>query len=229
MKTHLTIKEIPTLERPYEKFLKRGVAALSDVELLSIIIKTGTKTYNSLEIARELLMKRHKNLLNLYDYSYEELIQFKGIGMVKAIQLKAIAELSVRISATKRGYSIQMQSPSSIATYYMEQMRHLKQEILKVAFFDSKCNFLGDEVLSKGSVNYAYVSPKDIFRNALEKNAVIIILLHNHPSGDPAPSFDDKRITNRISECSKILDIEMADHIIIGDNSYFSFKEHNLI
>lgn len=226
---HTTILNLPESERPYEKFLNGGAETLSDAELLAVVIKNGTKELTSMEVAREILKGKQGNLLNLYEYSYEELCSFPGIGRVKAIQLKSIAELSRRISVTRRGYTLQMNNPESIADYYMEQMRHLRQEILMAAFFDAKCTYLGDSVISKGSVTYAYVSPKDIFRNALQKNAVLIVLLHNHPSGDPAPSREDIEITKRIRDSGILLDIQLADHIIIGDNSYYSMKENLLI
>ena len=156
-------------------------------------------------------------------------MQFSGIGQIKAIQLKAVAELSRRIAKTNSGYQLKMDNPSSIANYYMEQLRHLKQEQLMCAFFDSKNNFLGDVVISKGAVNYAYVSPRDIFRYAFDYEAVMLILLHNHPSGDATPSEDDIRITRRIEKGAQLLELHLVDHIIIGDNKYYSFKENVLI
>ena len=148
---------------------------------------------------------------------------------MKAIQIKAVAELSKRIAKTNSGYMLRMDNPKSIADYYMEQMRHLKQEQLICAFFDGKNNFLGDAQISKGAVNYAYVSPRDIFRYAFDYEAVMFILLHNHPSGDPYPSDDDIRITKRIEKGAQILQLELVDHVIIGDNKYYSFKENELI
>ena len=229
MSEHFTMKNLPESERPYEKFLLHGEESLSDAELLAIILKTGTKKANSLDIAREILRGNHNNLLNLYDLSYRDLIQFSGVGQIKAIQLKAVAELSRRIAKTNSGYQLKMDNPSSIANYYMEQLRHLKQEQLMCAFFDSKNNFLGDVVISKGAVNYAYVSPRDIFRYAFDYEAVMLILLHNHPSGDATPSEDDIRITRRIEKGAQILELHLVDHIIIGDNKYYSFKENELI
>ena len=229
MSEHITIKDLPESERPYEKYLVHGEAALSDAELLAIILKNGTRDSNSVDIAREILKGNHNNLLNLYDLSYRDLMRFSGIGKIKAIQLKAVAELSKRIAMTRSGYELKMNSPSSIADYYMERLRHEKQEQLIGAFFDSKCKFLGDVVISKGSVNYAYVSPRDIFRYAFDYEAVMLILLHNHPSGDPAPSEDDVRITRRIEKGALILEVELVDHIIIGDNRYYSFKENDLL
>ena len=229
MSEHFTMKNLPESERPYEKFLLHGEESLSDAELLAIILKTGTKKANSLDIAREILRGNHNNLLNLYDLSYRDLMQFSGVGQIKAIQLKAVAELSRRIAKTNSGYQLKMDNPSSIADYYMEQLRHLKQEQLICAFFDSKNNFLGDVVISKGAVNYAYVSPRDIFRYAFDYEAVMLILLHNHPSGDATPSEDDIRITRRIEKGAQILELHLVDHIIIGDNKYYSFKENELI
>ena len=229
MSEHFTMKNLPESERPYEKYLNQGEKSLSDAELLAIILKSGTKESNSVDIARKILSGNHNNLLNLYDLSYRELMQISGIGKVKAIQLKAVAELAKRISKTNSGYSLKMDNPVSIANYYMEQLRHAKQEQLLCAFFDAKNNFLGDAVISKGAVNYTYVSPRDIFRQAFEYEAVMIILLHNHPSGDPTPSEDDLQITRRIEKGARILQLELVDHIIIGDNRYYSFKENELL
>ena len=181
MTRHLNMKNLPESERPYEKFLKNGASALTDAELIAVIIKNGTAKKTAMDVSVDLLAGKHKNLLNLYEYSYEELCGFEGIGKVKAIQIKCIAELSKRISQTKSGFEIRMQTPASIAEYYMEQMRHRKEEALYGAFFDAKCKFLGDSEISVGSVDYAYVSPRDIFRKALACNAVYMILLHNHP------------------------------------------------
>lgn len=229
MSEHFTMKKLPASEQPYEKYLAHGEASLSDAELLAIIIKSGTKTESSLDIARKLLQGNHNNLLNLYDLSYRDLLQFSGVGQVKAIQLKAVAELSRRIAKTRSGYDLKMDKPETIAAYYMEQLRHAKEERLICAFFDSKCTFLGDVVISKGSVNSAYVSPREIFRQAFDYEAVMIILLHNHPSGDPTPSNDDILITKRIEKGAQILELQLVDHIIIGDNRYYSFKENEIL
>lgn len=229
MSKHFTMKNLPESERPYEKFRNSGEEALSDAELLAIIIKTGTRDENSVDIARRILSGNHNNLLNLYDLSYHDLMKYPGIGSVKAIQLKAVAELSKRIAKTQSGHSLKLNTPQSIADYYMEQLRHRKEEVLISAYFDTKCHFLGDVILSKGSVNFAYVSPRDIFRYAFDYGAVQFVLIHNHPSGDPSPSRDDVQITHRIYKGAKILELEMLDHIIIGDHHYYSFHENEQI
>ena len=229
MKKNKTIKELPASERPYEKFLSLGASGLSDADLLAIIIKTGTKDKSAVDIAQEMLSGRHGNLLNLYEMSYDELIQVSGIGQIKAIQLKAVAELSMRISKAKRARSIRMNTPVTIADYYMEQMRHLQQEVVICAYFDVKSRFLGDKFISKGSLSSSVVDISSVMRTALEKNASKIVLLHNHPSGDCTPSKDDIAVTDRLAEGSRIFSIELCDHIIIGDNEYYSFYENKII
>lgn len=229
MQTNKTIKELPASERPYEKFLSLGASGLSDADLLAIIIKTGTKDKSAVDIAQEILSGRHGNLLNLYEMSYDELIQVSGIGQIKAIQLKAVAELSMRISKAKRARSICMNTPVTIADYYMEQMRHLQQEVVICAYFDVKSRFLGDKFISKGSLSSSVVDISSVMRTALEKNASKIVLLHNHPSGDCTPSKDDIAVTDRLAEGSRIFSIELCDHIIIGDNEYYSFYENKII
>lgn len=229
MQTNKTIKELSASERPYEKFLSLGASGLSDADLLAIIIKTGTKDKSAVDIAQEILSGRHGNLLNLYEMSYDELIQVSGIGQIKAIQLKAVAELSMRISKAKRARSIRMNTPVTIADYYMEQMRHLQQEVVICAYFDVKSRFLGDKFISKGSLSSSVVDISSVMRTALEKNASKIVLLHNHPSGDCTPSKDDIAVTDRLAEGSRIFSIELCDHIIIGDNEYYSFYENKII
>lgn len=227
MTEHITMADMPESERPYEKFEHMGPQALSDAELLAVIIKSGTREFNSADLARRLLSGKQGNLLNLYAYSLEELMRFPGIGRVKAIQLKAIAELSARIAKTARIDNMQMNQPRTIAAYYMEQLRHLQTEQLIAAFFDSKCAFLGDKVVSLGSISGSFVSPREIFRYALLKDAAGLILLHNHPSGDPEPSADDFSVTQRVYESGVLIGIELVDHIIIGNNRYYSFKDNS--
>lgn len=225
--SHINLKNLPESEQPYERFRALGAESLSDAELLAIILKTGTKDMTSLELARSLLSSCQGNLLNLYELTYEDLLEQKGIGPVKAIQLKAVAELSRRIARTNRGYQLQMNNPKTIADYFMEDMRHHRVEVFKGAFFDAKCNFIGSETVAKGSLSFAYVSPAELFRKALLKNAVMIVILHNHPSGDPTPSREDLELTQQIARGAQLLGITLADHIVIGDNRYYSFRENH--
>lgn len=226
---HTTVKELPESERPYERFQTLGVQALSDAELLAIIIKTGTRDMTSLDLARQLLSECRGNLLNLYALSYEELLECRGIGPVKAMQLKAVAELSSRIAKTSNRKQVCFDHPEAIADYFMETMRHQGREIFLAAFFDTKCHLLGDSVIAAGGADCAYVSVPELFREALKKHAVQLVVLHNHPSGDPSPSDADIALTKRIVEGAKLLGLRVLDHIVIGDNCYYSFLEHSIM
>ena len=223
MISHKTIKELPVSERPYEKFMTFGVDALSDADLLAVILKTGTKNKSSLDIAHSILQGHHGNLLNLYEVSFDEFLKIEGIGKIKAIQLKCIAELSKRIARTNSGYSLSLDNPKSVAEYYMENLRHNKNEHFICAYFDIKNHFLGDCDLAVGSYNCAYVEEREILRIGLEKRASAIILIHNHPSGDCTPSQADVDMTEQIAQKVKYFGFNLRDHIIIGDNRYFSF------
>lgn len=229
LKQHLTIKELPDSEKPYEKYLKSGPTSLSDAELIAVIIRSGTCGRKSIEVAQDFLNTGSRNLLNLYEISYEDMMKIPGIGQVKAIQLKCIAELSKRIARTKYGERIRLGDAKAIADYYMEQMRHERQEKLVLCMFDSKCQLMEDHILSIGSATSAFVAPREIFLAALHARAVHIVLLHNHPSGSPMPSSNDDAVTTRLVECGRLLGIPVSDHIIIGDNSYYSYREHSKI
>lgn len=229
MSQHLTIKDLPDSEKPYEKFLKYGPEHLSDAELLAVIIKSGTAGLKSVEVAQNFLNQKNHNLMNLYDVSYEEMLNMKGIGKVKAIQLKCIAELSNRITATRYIQKVALRDAGSIAVYFMEKLRHETQEQLVLCMFDTKCRLIADEVISKGSVNSSIVPPREIFITALQKHAVHIVLLHNHPSGISAPSREDDEVTRRIAECGQMIGIPLSDHIIIGDHNYYSYRESGLL
>lgn len=229
MNQYLTMKELPESERPYEKVEQVGAEILSNAELLAVIIRAGTKNMRSVDAAQNILRQRNDNLLNLFDLSLDELKQLPGIGRVKAIQLKCIAELATRITKLKRHTNLCMTNAKSVAAYYMEQMRHHKQERLMVAMFDSKCQLVGDALISIGSVNMAFMPTREIFLKALEYEAVYIIMLHNHPSGNANPSKEDVYATNQVVEAGELLGVEVADHIIIGDNQYYSFREKGLL
>ena len=229
MQKNNLIKNLPISERPYEKFLKYGSKALSDADLLAIIIKTGTRDLSSLDIAKSILRQKQGNLLNLYEMSFEELMDFPGIGKIKAIQLKAAAELSKRIASTSRGYTLKMNSPASISDYYMEQMRHLNREEMILIFFNGKNKVIKELKVSVGTVNQTVASPRELFLEALRCEAVSVLMIHNHPSGDPTPSRQDILTTKRMKEAGEFLGIPLCDHIIIGDRTYISFREEHMI
>lgn len=229
MEHHYIMKELSDSEKPYEKFLNYGPEYLSDAELLAVIIRTGTRGKKSVDVAQAVLSRKEKNLLNLYRLSFQELREIPGIGKVKAIQLKCLAEITRRMAKATRAGQVSLKSASSVASYYMELLRHEDREKLILSMFDSQCVLLGEEVISIGTVNASLVSPREIFRKALMNQAVYIILLHNHPSGVPLPSAMDRQVTRRVEQCGEMMGIHLSDHIIIGDNKYFSFKEENLL
>ena len=219
---------------PYEKFENIGSDSLTDIELLAIIIRTGTKNRNALELAKEILKLSSNSgqshgLLSLLHLSLEELMSLNGIGKVKAIRLKCIAELSKRIAMETFKTGLRFDSPKSIAAYYMEQLRHLETEQVMLVMCDGKNQFLKDCILSSGTVNMSLLSPREIFLMAIKTQAVNILLVHNHPSGDPTPSKDDIMITKRIHEAAQLMNIPLLDHIIIGNNCYVSFAEQGLM
>ena len=215
---------------PYEKFELLGPSSLSDAELLAIIIRTGTKEKSPVELGHQILGLGSENgqwagILSLEHLTLEELMAVKGIGKVKAIRLKCVTEFSKRIVRQGFGSGVCFQTPAIIAEYYMEQLRHLEEEQILLVMTNNKNQLLKDSIISKGTVNMSVISPREVFLTAFKMRAVHIILVHNHPSGDPIPSKEDFEVTQRIHEAGQLLNIPLVDHIIIGDNSYISFKE----
>lgn len=229
MKYHLTMKELPDQDRPYEKCLQNGPGALSDSELISVIIRTGSTGEKSTDLAGRVLSTGPDGLLNLIYMSIDELMKIRGIGAVKAVQLKCAGELARRIASCTRSVNALLDSPNAVALHFMEQLRHEEKENLVLAMFDRKSMLIGDEVISIGTSNASLISPQEVFKTALHNKAEYIIMLHNHPSGVPDPSPEDIRVTERIRECGTLLGIPLLDHIIIGDNCYFSFREQDIL
>ena len=226
------IKDLQPEYRPDEKFLAFGPKALSDAELLAIILRTGSTQKHSVDLAREILngpVDSHLSILNIIHYEFHELMKIRGIGKVKAIQIKAIAELSLRISRAHARSSLDFHHPETVARYYMEQLRHEKREQVVLLMLNSACDLLKELVISTGTVNAALLSPREIFIQALRYEAVGIILMHNHPSGEPVPSEADLLFTEQIRGAAELIGIRLIDHIIIGDRSYYSFKENEWI
>lgn len=226
------MKKLPESERPYEKCFHYGAECLSDSELLAVILRSGTQGQNSLLLAQRLLQcmeaSSYSGLMGLLHISVEDLMKIHGIGQVKAVQLKCIGELSKRIAKTAARPQLSMNDPSSVAAYYMEELRHEEQEIVICMMSDAKGHFLGDKLLTRGTATGSLLTPREIYMEALRRHAVSLILIHNHPSGDPTPSPDDMQITARIYQAGEILGIHLLDHIIIGDQRYCSFREEGL-
>lgn len=228
--TH-TIKEMHEDERPYEKCIQLGAASLTNAELLAVILRTGTKGISSLDLARTILdsSSGEKGLLNIHTLTFDRLKTMKGIGTVKAVQIICLSELAKRLAKTSAKEGLVFSRPSTIAEYYMEDMRHQKQEHMKLLMLNTKSKLVGETDISKGTVNASLVSPRELFIEALERNAVSIILLHNHPSGDPTPSNNDILLTKRVKTAGDLIGIELLDHIIIGNNCYISFAEQHMM
>ncbi len=227
----MKIKETCAALRPYEKCMAYGPQILSDEELLAVIIRCGTREEDSVSLSRRILSlgKPDNGILNIVELSIKDLLKIKGIGKVKAVQIKCIAELSMRISSKSRSIRNTFVNASAVAACYMESMRHLKYEKLIAVMLDSACHYLSEFEVSRGTVNSSIASPREIFIEAMRVEAVNIILLHNHPSGDPTPSREDVNMTRNMIEAGNLIGIHIIDHVVIGDNRYISFCENDLL
>jgi DNA repair protein RadC len=225
------LKQIAKEEQPYEKCMQNGANALSNAELLAVLLRTGTKGKSVLELAQHLLCTDcgEDGILNLHRLNICELKAIKGIGDVKAVQILCISELAKRLAKATAKKNICFQSPSTIADYFMEDMRHHSQEIMKMLLLDTRSNLIGEVELSKGTVNASLISPRELFIEALRKEAVYIVLVHNHPSGDPTPSKEDISFTRQVKKAGDMIGIQLLDHIIIGNHRYISFLNEKLI
>lgn len=226
-----TIKNLLKEERPYEKCGRFGAGSLTDIELLAVLLRSGTQGGNALETAKKVLYPDgvQGGLSRLPSCTKEMLLRIPGIGEVKAVQILCLCELARRMAKEKAKEPLSFDRPETIARYYMEDMRHLKQEELKLLMLNTKSRLIGETVLTKGTVNMSVISPRELFIEALQKNAVMIILLHNHPSGDPEPSREDILVTKRIKKAGELIGITLIDHIIIGDRAYASLAEKGMI
>lgn len=219
----MRIKDIELKDRPREKLMTFGADNLSEDELLAILVGTGTREFSALELAKQIII-RANGVRGLADITMDELINIKGIGRVKATKIYAALELNRRISKSKGIQKYTVDSPESIVDIFMEELRYLKKEIVKVLLLDTKGSIVGDVFLSEGSLNSSIVHPRELFREAIIRSANKVVLIHNHPTGDPTPSEQDIRLTQRIADAGQIMGIELIDHIIIGDGEYSSLK-----
>ena len=223
----IKIKQLPETERPYEKLELYGEKRLSNAELLAIIIKTGTREESSLVLAQRILAMNNKNIeqnnLNfLREFSLQELMKIKGIGRVKAIQIKALCELASRMAIPINYKKIRIKNPEDVAKLLMEEVRFEKVEIAKLLILHTKNEILKIKNITIGGTNFTNISIKDILVEPIKMQAPKIILVHNHPSGDPTPSKADIQITERLHMAAMSLDIQLLDHIVIGNMKYVS-------
>ncbi|MDO4617015.1 MAG: DNA repair protein RadC [Lachnospiraceae bacterium] len=224
---HVTTKELPADQRPYDKCILYGPETLTGRELLAAILQTGSAGLNSLETADLILQACEKKggLCGLYRMTIRELTQLPGIGEKKAARLLCIGELSRRMAASQAPKTRKFLSPADIADFYMERLRQQDKECVWCLMLDTKNGFIGERMISMGTVNASLLSPREIFHTALAQGAVSIALVHNHPSGDPTPSREDLSITKKIREAGELLGITLLDHIVIGDGCYYSIEE----
>lgn len=225
------IKDIAGCERPYEKAVSNGINTLTDAELLAVILRTGTNNESSIDLANKILNSHavHKGLNGLFFMRREDLLELKGIGNTKATQVLAVAELSKRINESRLKRDLCYDNPDKIAAYYMEKCKYLTKEKVFLMLFSNSHTLIKEIMLSEGTVSSSSISPREIFIEALKYEAVNIILVHNHPSGSPEPSDSDIAATIKIKEAGRLMDINLSDHIIVGNGCYISLLERGII
>ncbi len=224
------ILQLPLGERPYEKLERHGAAALSDAELLAIILRTGSKAKSALDLARALILRfddeQNGGGLNfLTDLSLEELRSIDGIGRVKAIQLQAAAEIGKRASVVSTAERMLMNSPAKVAAYISADLKGKPREQLVMLILDTKQRLIRRLRVSEGGLASILIQPRDLLREAVRANAAGIILVHNHPSGDPTPSTQDIAATKSILEASRLIGVELQDHIVVAHEGYSSIRQ----
>jgi len=230
----MKMKELPVSERPYEKLEMYGANTLSNAELLAIIIKSGTKEESSVMLAQKILSLGEKqnckqdNLTFLQELSIEEFMKIKGIGKVKAIQLKATCELAKRISKPIEQMKRKIKTPQDVAQLFIDELKTEKREIVKVVILNSQNIILKIQNISQGGTSSVQVDTKDILMEAVKMGAPKIIVIHNHPSGNPKPSEADIKFTQKLEQAATLLGILLLDHIIIGYNKFTSIKSYLL-
>ncbi len=224
----IMIRDLPLEERPREKLAALGAGALSNAELLAILLRAGSKNESAVQMATRILT-RVGSLRNLPDLSLEELQENKGIGPDKAVTIKAALELGSRLATTPRQLADSITTPAQAAELFMEELRYKKKEYFKILLLNTKNHVISREEISVGSLSASIVHPREIFNLPLRKSAASIILFHNHPSGDPSPSQQDLEVTRRLVDAGNILGVVVRDHIVIGDGCFFSFREKGLL
>lgn len=218
------VRDLPIQERPQERLEKYGASYLSNTELLAVILRSGTARDGVLVLAGKLLQK-FGGLNGVLEADLQELTDITGIKAAKATQLLAVSEIAKRYGNFRSGDEYRITTPEDAADLVMNEMRDLKREVLKVLILNTKNVVTGSLDASIGTLSSSIVHPRDIFRDAIKRNAASIIMVHNHPSGDPTPSGDDINSTRRVSEAGRIIGIELLDHIIIGEGHFTSMKE----
>lgn len=223
-----TVHDLPKPERPRERLKQFGPEALSAQELLALIIGRGVSKKSVMTIAQELVIK-FGNIKTISEATIEELSQIKGIGFAKAAQIKACFELGKRMDLEPELKDFDIKDPQSVEKAISASIKDKAKEHFKLILLNARNKILGISTISIGSLNASIVHPREVFKDAIMHNAYSVVLAHNHPSGDPEPSEDDLKMTRKLIESGKILGIEVLDHLIIGKNAFYSFKEKGLL
>lgn len=222
------ISKWPLAERPREKLLREGPRALSDSELLAIILRLGTKGASAIDLAREVI-GHFGGFRNMGDADLAEWRKIKGLGKAKIASLLAYVELAHRLWAERAGPSLQIKSAPQVVALFAPHLRDLKHEVFDILMLNGKCGSMGCVRMDDGTVTETGTYAREIMSAAMQKQAAAIVLVHNHPSGDPAPSSSDDELTRRAVFAGRVMDVTVQDHVIIGGNTYFSFAEEGLI
>jgi len=226
--SHYQISRWPKKERPRERLLQEGPQHLAETELLGILLGKGTRRKTAIDLARELL-DRFDSLHRLFSRSPSELMEVKGIGSAKAAILSAAFELVRRVQSRNDPAKPTFKKSSDVASHYLPLMRDLRKEVFKVLLLNRANRLIKDVMISEGTLDASIVHPRDVFREALLEPAAGVILIHNHPSGNPSPSEEDLRITKQLVEAGRLLGIKVYDHIILAGETYRSLADEGLI
>lgn len=222
------IGQWPVEDRPRERLYHKGADALADAELLTILLGTGVPGASAMDVARDMLA-RHGSLSALAALTVAELAHLRGIGRVKAVRLSAAFEITRRLRSRNGASRVVLSSPEQVFARYGPLMEDLKKEVFRLALLDAQNGLLRDVVISEGTLSASLVHPREVFKPAILESAASVILLHNHPSGDPTPSREDLRLTRQLVECSKLLDLRIHDHVIIGKERFVSLAQRGAI
>ncbi len=222
------IKDWPEHERPRERLLKHGADTLSDAELLGILLRTGNRRQSAMELGRRLLID-FGGLRGIDQMQVGELCRVNGVGLAKAAQIKAALELAKRLVQEKWKSNVTLVNPEAVYEYVRLRMRDLPREEFRVLFLTARSESIDEKVLFEGSLMESVVSPREIIRTAVQCAAANVILLHNHPSGNPSPSDEDRRATEKLVAACRYAEVTVLDHLIVGKDSFFSFADHGLI
>ncbi|MFL0195767.1 DNA repair protein RadC [Clostridium sp. WILCCON 0269] len=228
MKDTLKIMDLPVNERPRERLFRYGPEALSNSELLAVILGTGTKGENIVSLSNRII-KNNGGLNGVFNSNLEDFTSVSGVGKAKAAKILAVVEMSKRFKSYRDGDNYKIRNPKDAAMLVMEEMRGLKQEYLKVVMLNTKNVVIEIKNVFMGSLNSSIIHPREIFYYAIKKNSASIIVCHNHPSGDPSPSDEDVNVTFRLKKCGEILGIQLVDHIIIGGGIFISLREKGIL